>query len=60
MNNHDIIGTMLLYLADAGETERLTWEDLEQAMRLRIDERSVEADAFIHWALDATELRVFG
>jgi hypothetical protein len=51
---------MLLFLATYGEIDGVIWQDLDQVMRLRIDERSVQADAFINWALDATERRVLG
>ena len=46
------IGAVLLDLAAKGETESLTWEDLDQAIRFRIDERKWYIECLINDALD--------
>lgn len=58
--NQERMGLMLLFFAAYGEADGMTWKDLDHDMRFRIDERSVQTDAFINCALDATERRVFG
>jgi len=46
------VGLMFLSLVACGETESLSWKDLDLATRLRIDQRSVQADCLINDALD--------